>query len=109
MAAVGAAGERAEHAVMSGIVAGDAATTAPFTQPFASAGEVEATASAARVKNASRVFMARVLLKVSHRQRPARGSVPARLITNGCAFAIVRARHFSQPGARSTVMAKGPM
>jgi hypothetical protein len=53
--------------------------------------------------------MARVLLKVSHRQRPPCGSVPARLITNGCAFAIVRARHFSQPGARRTVMAKGQM
>jgi hypothetical protein len=33
----------------------------------------------------------------------------ARLITNARAFAMVRARHISQPGARRTVMAKGQM
>jgi hypothetical protein len=37
------------------------------------------------------------------------GAVFRRLITNARAFAIVRARHISQPGARRTVMAKGQM
>jgi hypothetical protein len=32
-----------------------------------------------------------------------------RLITNARAFAMVRARHISQPGARRIVMAKGQM
>jgi hypothetical protein len=63
MAAVGASGESADHAMMSGIVTGDAADRGAFRQPLALAGETEAAASAARVKNANRVFMTRYLLK----------------------------------------------
>ena len=36
-------------------------------------------------------------------------ATPPRLITNTRAFAMVRARHISQPGARRIVMAKGQM
>ncbi len=36
-------------------------------------------------------------------------ATPRRLITNARAFAMVRARHISQPGARRIVMAKGQM
>ena len=36
-------------------------------------------------------------------------ATPLRLITNARAFAMVRARHISQPGARRNVMAKGQM
>jgi hypothetical protein len=65
VAAVEATGGGAEHAVMSGIVTGDAADHGAFQAAFARAGEAAAIASVASVTMARADFMTRVLLKRS--------------------------------------------
>jgi hypothetical protein len=57
------------------------------------------------------LWPAEALAKAASRGMTARWAAQfsADRITNARAFAIVRARHISQPGARRTVMAKGQM